>query len=101
MARPVYDILQGPDGDLLISGGDLVVGESTQQHQQELIVAKKGQLRHAPQVGVDAESWLMDDELESLEFRHQVAGEFERDGMVIEELKITAHGKINIKANYE
>lgn len=40
------------NGDLLIANGDFVQGESESQHVEHLLIARKGQYKHAPLLGV-------------------------------------------------
>lgn len=57
----VYDILLDETGDLAIKNGDLVIGESTLQHQRILLLATKGGFKQHPTTGVDIQSYLLDD----------------------------------------
>ncbi|NJM13963.1 MAG: hypothetical protein HC896_00010 [Bacteroidales bacterium] len=54
------DFLFGTDGDIAISNGDFVVGESTNQHKQDLLVAAPGHYRHAPLIGADIAQYIND-----------------------------------------
>ena len=46
------DILLDETGDLLIENGDFVIGESSQQHVQDMLLASPGGNKAAPLFGV-------------------------------------------------
>lgn len=91
------DLLLDETYDIKIADGDLVAGESTQQHQALLILIDKGELREFPTRGVGAQTWLNDD-VEVGDFNAEVKRQFELDGIrvlaingQIENLKIEAY----------
>jgi hypothetical protein len=86
------------DGDLLFENGDLVVAESTDQHQADILFAGKGHYREFPDLGVDLMNWLEDDALGDL--AGVIQQEFEGDQMQVNKLKVTQSGKVNIDAEY-
>ena len=94
------DLLLNQGFDLAIEGGDLVVGESTRQHQQLLLLLGKGELRQFPLRGVGLRSYLNDDvtigSVNSL-----VKREFEADGMTVRRISSLPSGALNIDALYE
>lgn len=92
------DYLYTEDMDLLIADGDFVVGESTFQHQQALLIAEKGELRQYPLTGVGAKSFLNDDKIGDL--YPEIQKQFEADGMVVKTLSVNHEGKINVDASY-
>lgn len=92
------DILLHTDFDLLIVAGDFVTGESTEQHQELLLLTAKGDWRESPTVGVGAKGFLKDDSGYSL--LGEIKKEFERDGMNVSSVSMTAD-KINVKAVYK
>lgn len=95
----MIDILLDTDFDLKIAGGDFVVGESTRQHQQLLLLIEKGELREFPVRGVGAQSWLLDD-IQAGDFAAAVKREFEADGMKVLLVKSSAAGNLQIEASY-
>lgn len=101
--KEVGDILLSEDFDLKVDNGDLVIGESTAQHQQCLLMAKKGDIKQAPTVGVDVFNEIDDERPEDL--MRQIRLQFSKDGMKVDKLQVeqTANGKIklNTKAFYE
>lgn len=46
------DFLSDPDGDLLIKDGDFVIGESEEQHINDILVSHPGGWRQTPFLGV-------------------------------------------------
>lgn len=92
------DVLLDDEFDLLIKNGDLVIGESTYQHQQLLLLAEKGEIREFPTRGVGIRTWLLDDQAGNL--NGAIKREFEADGMRVESVN-TRGGNINVVANYD
>ncbi len=91
------DILLNTDFDLLTADGDLVVGESTSQHQQLLIVSAKGDFKENPTIAVGAGGYLKDEDETGL--MAEIKIEFEKDGMIVNEITIN-NGNIEVNANY-
>jgi hypothetical protein len=83
--------------DLTIKDGDFVVGESTAQHKQHLIVSYPGEFRQYPIVGVGIGKYLNGENLEGLsaELRRQ----FELDGLNIDSLSVT-NGILTEQSSY-
>lgn len=93
------DILLGDDLDLIFRNGDLVVGESTEQHQKLLLVNDKGHMKHAPFAGVGIMNYTNDDVLGEL--YGEIQRQFEIDGMVIHKLEIRGVDDVDLEASYE
>lgn len=92
------DYLFDNDGDLLIQNGDFVIGESTAQHQDSLMLLEKGELRQYPKTGVAVKSFINDDALGDL--YPEIQRQFEADGMQIDSLTVQSDGVVNVKAKY-
>lgn len=95
----VFDILRDSTGDLKIKDGDFVIGESTTQHQTDILLSQKGDFKQWPTLGVGLFNFLLGDDSVD-EFKQVVQAEFENDGMEINSLNIKPDGKYNIDANY-
>jgi hypothetical protein len=95
----VYDIALGADFDLIIKDGDFLVKESTEQHQQLLPLADKGQFKQSPTTGVGIDSYL-NDEASPDDIRRDIQEQFESDGMTIANIKVAGYESLNIDAYY-
>lgn len=91
------DILLDQDFDLLIQNGDLVIGPSSEQHQQLLLLSNKGDWRQFPMVGVGVREYLKDENENSMV--GEIKEQFEMDGMEVKDIRI-ANGQIGIDAYY-
>lgn len=78
----VFDILTGENG-LVIKNGDIAIGESTLQHQTDLLLTHKGELKHTPDAGVGLAQFLLDEGESEDKVTAAITEEFERDGMVV------------------
>jgi hypothetical protein len=91
------DYLYGDDFDLVIENGDFKKGESTKQHQQDLLIAHKGEFRLSPLVGAGISDSLNDNGFgENLQ---EVQRQFEMDGMTIEQIRVDGQ-ELEVKAEY-
>lgn len=73
--------------DIIIESGDLQIGESTIQHQFDLLKSKPNDWLFAPEIGVNVESFL-DDEKTANDLFRRIKFEFERDGMAVNNIQI-------------
>jgi hypothetical protein len=89
------DILFGIDGDLARKDGDFVVGESTNQHKQDILVAAPGHYRHKLTTGADIGQYL-NDEIDTGAIKTAMMG----DGLKGVKVKIN-NGVITIDGEYE
>ena len=85
-------------GDIDLATGDLVVAESTDQHQSDILVADKGHYKESPSVGVGIVNFIHDTEPENL--LRRLRQECTKDGMKVKRVELKA-GEINIDASYE
>lgn len=95
----MQDYQNTENDDLLFEDGDLVVHDATRQHQEDILIAGKGNYRQFPDVGVDVLKFLDDDTNGDLPF--VIRREFEKDGMTIQTLEINSDGSGEIIATYE
>lgn len=91
------DYLQDENDDLVLENGDFKLGESTAQHQRDLLVSRKCDYK-LKIVGVDIYNALLDDEQDNL--IGTIRKEFTLDGMSVNSLRYT-NGKLQINAPYE
>ena len=90
----MIDIQHTSDGDLDLSTGDVLYGESTAQHQRDILLAGKGHYKEAPETGVGVMEYINDSDAGNL--LRSIRKEFTRDGM-----KVTRLSMDNIAAEYE
>ncbi|KAA2245486.1 hypothetical protein F0L74_05885 [Chitinophaga agrisoli] len=94
----MQDILLDEEGDLLIIGADLMMGESTEQHQRLLLISNPGDFKETPAACVGAAIWLKDENTVGL--LQEIKSEFEKDGMIITSVKMV-DAKIEVHASYQ
>ena len=46
------------DNDLKFENGDLSIGDSDQQHIEDLLLANKGDYKQSPIVGIGIKKWI-------------------------------------------
>ncbi len=87
--------------DLLFVNNDAVdqIGESTQTHQKDILIMHKGWDKFAPHLGVGIMSRIDDDET-AAELKNEIALNFEKDGMTVEDIVIDESGKLFTYASY-
>lgn len=93
------DFLLDEDFDLQIAGGDLVVDESTYQHQKILLFADKGQFKQNPTIGVGSRRYLETSKPDEL--AREIRLEFYGDGMDVKNINISDNLEIVIDAEYK
>ena len=94
------DFLLDDDGDLKLdeTTGDLVIGESTAQHQNLLLMTEKGQWKENPDCGVGAIRYLENEDPAGL--LREVRVQFASDGMNVKQVQFDKTGKLIIDATY-
>lgn len=85
--------------DLQISNGDLVIGESDNQHQKHILQAFKGEYKKTPEIGVGIEQMLNDDSI--VPFLIEAKKMLEYDGMRINNIYFTKDDKLVIDGKYK
>ena len=91
------DFLLDTDGDLKITNGDMDIGFSELQHQEDILKSNKGDNKEVPMGGVGAEDYLNDDDISGLV--NEIRKQFKMDGMQVNSVKLTG-GNIKVDANY-
>lgn len=94
----VFDFIVGEDGDLFFKGGDLSFGESTEQHQRDLMLAMPGEFRQWPLIGAGIRTELLNS-ISPDELRIAIQREMERDGMRVVKLNVRGES-INLEGHY-
>lgn len=84
--------------DLLLDQSDLVLGESTVQHQHLLLVTHPGEWKQSPLAGVGLDYWL--NEERSGDMTAEVRRQFKADGMMVNSIGYE-QGRLKIDAVYE
>lgn len=99
MAKAVYDILLNEAGKQIVNG-DFVIGEATRQNQSLALLTEKGGAKLEPTRGAGLLKFLKD-EASRAEIHATIQNEIEKDGQVIEVLRIDEFPEIELKAYYE
>lgn len=95
----MQDVLLDNNNDLRIEDGDFVTGESSQQHQELLLVTAKGEFKENPDATVGIENFINDSENDELVF--EVKKCFENDGMRVDKIEFDeTNNELNYDANY-
>ena len=92
------DILYDQEtGDIACKNGEFVSGDSTLQHQADLLEAGEGEYKQSPTVGVGLQGFLNDGD--PAEMLRKIRIQFVGDGLNISQLEPS--GPLTIKANYQ
>ncbi|QKX04878.1 oxidase [Aquimarina sp. TRL1] len=91
------DFLLDQNDDLLIKNGDFVTGDSTDKHQEHILIAHKGEFKEFPAIGVGISDYLLEDNLKDA--IKEIKRQFEYEGIKINKIEV-ANGEINIDASY-
>lgn len=95
----IFDLKLKDDFDILIQDGDFVIGESTRQHQQCILIAEPGNYLQTPTIGAGVYSHINNDEAKEI-IKKEIQKSFEADGMTISKLEMKASGEIDVIATY-
>jgi hypothetical protein len=91
------DLLFTPNGDLDLGSNDLRYGESTDQHQRDILLARKGDYKMAPTVGVGVLDYLLDHTPD--EMQRDIRQQFYQDGMTVNKITFL-NGLLTLDAPY-
>jgi len=86
-------------GDLRIENGDVVVGDSVQQHINDLMFAEKGFFKFDPEIGIGINRYI-NDEFDSEELIRAIRLGLEQDGVKVTKLILNNNGTIEIDGEY-
>ncbi|MEO8589493.1 MAG: hypothetical protein ABI432_09005 [Flavobacteriales bacterium] len=95
----VFDFTFDDTGDLFIKNGDLGYGESTLEHQRDLLIAVPGDIRQFPLIGVGLRMEMLNS-VGPDEIRLAIQREMERDGMQVTKLEVVESEQITLNAAY-
>ena len=94
------DYQQQANGDLDLGMSDLLVTESTYQHQLDLLYSDEGHIRQKPEAGVGAVNYMMGGDPEAL--LRSTRKEFTADGMKVTRVAFSEYSNdLNVEADYE
>jgi hypothetical protein len=94
----MIDFLLDENGDLKFDNGDFATGYSDEQHQQNIMLANKGEFKESPELGVGLVAMLGDDLY--TEFLIEAKKNLQYDGMTINNIKFMEDGKIEVYGAY-
>lgn len=86
-------------GEPLIEDGDFVVGDSTAQHQYDLLRLQKGELKQFPKAGVGVIDFFDDENPDAL--LREMRKQYSADGMKVNDLNLQTNGSIATDASYD
>ena len=92
-------LIQDDEGvvDLELSGGQMAVGDVTEQNQSLLLLTRRGEWKENPRIGVGIDDILNDHDLE--QWKRLIADALEQDGQIIETLDVS-QDKLTLNARY-
>jgi glycine cleavage system regulatory protein len=94
----MQDFLLDNNGDLKIDNDDVVIGESTAQHQKLLLTIEKGGIKENPTATVGLISYLESENKAAM--LQDIRRIFSADGMEVNSLQVV-NGKLEIDAAYK
>lgn len=80
------DLMLDQDDDLMIENGDLVMDESTLQHQRLLLLCNKGEFKEFPIRCVGLRNYL--EEYDAQALAREINVDFNRDGMTVNKVTV-------------
>jgi hypothetical protein len=93
------DILLDDNEDIQIQSGDLVIGESGDQHVRHLVKSSKGEYKANPEIGVNLIDFLETDKIQELGY--EINDQLKYDGATPGSIVLDSDtGEIFIKADY-
>lgn len=100
MAKVKDILIDTATGDLLIKDGDFVIGESTKQHMNDLMVSQKGNYKLDPLIGVALRDFLLEDNNYSEDLKREIMEQYEADGINIQQMNLNSPDDIIVTGEY-
>jgi hypothetical protein len=94
------DILLDDNLDLAIEGGDFIVDDAEDQHQQLILIASQGSFRDSPLTGVNIATYIKTGftQLQVDQIKQECKLQFQYDGYTSSFIKINSFEDIQINA---
>jgi len=92
------DILLDTNVDIMFSGRDFAMGDSTRQNQYLILAASKGEFKENPFLGAGMCD-MVGDEGSDAYWKRRIGEELKRDGMTVGKVEINGN-EITINAEY-
>lgn len=85
-------------GELRVERGDLVLGESTAQHIEHILLAQKGEYKQSPLTGIGILNYLNApiNGVMRLKLEREIRLQLEADGAQNVEVKVSKTGRVDI-----
>jgi len=80
------DLLLDQNNDLMITNGDLTIGDSDKQHQKLILSSYKGEWKANPELGAAVQDMLSDDNFSK--YIIEAKKQLEYDGMRIDDIRL-------------
>lgn len=92
-------IILNDDLTLKVVNGSMVIGDTTYQNQQLLLLAEKSEFKYRPMRGVGTKRFL--ESAQPDELAREIRTEFIADKMKVNSIKIPQTGQLTIDATYD
>lgn len=93
------DVILTDTDDLDLSTGDIRYGESTRQHQRDILLCSPGDYKQAPTVGVGSVRYLHDNLPD--DYLRRVRKQLQQDGMNVLEVGYDEDKELTVDASYD
>ena len=82
----------------IVSG--LVIGNTLEQNKSFILMARPGDFKFSPSVGVGILDAVLDTEENLLQYRHRIREHFQKDGLKVNSLDFYSKNTLKIDAEY-
>lgn len=99
----VNDILLSAQGDLDSFKGDFIIGESDQQHVEDILSAGKGEYKQSPLIGVGVINYYHGplSGVKREKMRRDILLQLESDGVSKPMVSVDVNGEITVNGKYK